>query len=125
MDIQPAAPSLTLAQKQVVESGSWGAAIFTWVYLLAMRSPKDALILFLLQVIPIVNLVSWVYYILNGKKLAWANRTWQGFDDFLACQRIWDRWGKVCFAIIAGLTVLGILLAILLPLYLRGPRPVI
>ena len=123
METQSAPSALTPAQLNVVQSGSWGAACFQWIYLLVMKSPKDALISFLVGFIPVANLVVWIYYITNGKKLAWANRTWLGFDDFLACQRIWDRWAKWLLAISLVFALLGITAAILLPLFLKGPRP--
>ncbi len=122
MNIQPPASSLTPDQMHVIHSGSWSVAGFSWIYLLAMKLYKDALILFLLGFLPVVNLVASIYYIINGKKLAWASRTWQGFDDFLACQRIWDRWSKILIGILVGFAVLGILLAILFPLFLAGSR---
>ena len=92
-----AAAGLNPAQMSVINSGSWAAAIFTWIYLIAMRAYTHALIAFLLSLILLVNLAVWIYYILHGKRLAWANRTWQGFDNFLACQRIWDKWAKWFF----------------------------
>ncbi len=119
MATNPALPSLAPDQVQIVQSGSWGAAGFSWIYLLAMQAHRDMVISLLGGFIPIVNIVVWVYYIINGKKLAWANRTWQGFDDFLACQRIWDRWAKLLLVVVGGLAVLGILAAILLPALLN------
>ncbi|MGQ0548575.1 MAG: hypothetical protein ACT4PY_02770 [Armatimonadota bacterium] len=113
-----APPSLTSDQTKIVQSGSWGAAGFSWIYLLAMQAHRDMVISLLGGIVPIVNIAVWVYYIINGKKLAWANRTWQGFDDFLACQRIWDRWAKWLVGIVVGFAVLGILAAILLPAFL-------
>lgn len=118
MATQPAPPALTPDQMKIVQSGSWGAAGFSWIYLLAMQAHKDMVISLLGGFVPVVNLAVWIYYIINGKKLAWANRTWQGFDDFLACQRIWDRWAKWVIALGLGIAVLGILAAILLPAFL-------
>lgn len=115
----PTALALTPEQTKVIESGSWGAAAFTWIYLLAMQAQRDMVIALLGGFVPIINIVVWIYYMINGKKLAWANRTWQGFDDFLACQRIWDRWAKWFLGVVVVLVVLGILGAILLPALLR------
>lgn len=107
--------ALTPEQTKIVESGSWGAAAFTWIYLLAMQAHKDMVISLVGGFVPVVNIVVWIYYIINGKKLAWAHRPWQGFEDFLACQRIWDRWAKWFLGIVVVLAVLGILAAIILP----------
>jgi hypothetical protein len=102
-------PAATLSETQirVINSWSWGAASFSWIYLLSMKSGKDALIAFLLQWIPLINLAVFVYYGINGKKAAWATRNWRDFDDFLACQRLWDSWAKWVLGIVIVLSVLG------------------
>lgn len=98
--------ALSSEQRRALESGSWGAAI-GFIYLISMKAHTHALIAFIGSLIPIVNLVVWIYYIMKGKQLAWQFRAWKGFDDFLTCQRIWDRWAKWLFAIGLVLGVLG------------------
>ncbi len=104
------AAALTPDQDRVINSGSWGAAIFTWIYLIAMRAYPHAVIVFLLSFIPLVQFVIWIYCMVIGKRLAWTKRTWRGFDDFLACQRIWDKWAKWFFGIGLVMFALAILL---------------
>jgi hypothetical protein len=105
---QPAPTSTlgTQSQQQVINSGSWGAGGFGFIYLLSMKAYTHAIVSFVLSLIPIVNIVVFVYYVINGKRLAWANRQWQGFDDFLSCQRIWDRWAKWWFGILVVSAIL-------------------
>ncbi len=111
--LQSSSASLAETQVRVINSWSWGAAVFTSIYLLAMKSNKDALIALLLQFIPLVNLGVWIYYGVNAKKAAWTNRSWKGFEDFLACQRIWDAWAKWLLGIGIALFVLAYFLGAL------------
>lgn len=104
-----ASPSLDEFQTRVIYSPSWGAT-FGFIYLLAMRAWKDAILSFILGLIPLINIGVFIYYVVQGKRIAWRTRQWQGFQDFLNCQRIWDKWAKWILAIVA---VIGILAAIL------------
>jgi hypothetical protein len=96
---------------RVIHSPSWGAFAFGPIYLAAMRAWWHALILFLAQFVgrsleqsatdagsvylgAVVQLVPWIIYTWTGKRLAWSHRRWRDFDDYLACQRLWDKWAK-------------------------------
>lgn len=110
MEAQRAAvsPPLDQFQTRVISSPSWGAT-FGFIYLLAMRSWKDAILALILGFIPLINIAVFIYYVAQGKRIAWRTRPWQDFQDFLNCQRIWDKWAKWILAIAA---VIGILAAI-------------
>ena len=97
-------------QQRVIDSASWGAAIFGFIYLIWMNAQTHALIALLGSAVPGVNIVAWMYYVMKGKQLAWQFRKWKGFDDFLSCQRIWDRWAKRVFAIVLAFGVLIVVL---------------
>lgn len=102
---------LSAEQGRVVNSGSWGAGAFGFVYLIAMKAHAHALIAFIGSFVPLVNVAVWIYYILKGKQLAWQFRPWKSFDDFLTCQRIWDRWAKWIIGISAAVVVLALILS--------------
>ena len=123
MGIDPRFSNLAV-QDQVIHSPSWGAAAFGPIYLLAMRAYAHALGLIVViallinaQLYPArleslgwlplaVLAVAWFASALGGKRVAWRTRRWRDFADFLACQRVWDRWGK------GGLTVAAVLIAL-------------
>lgn len=98
--------ALSSEQARVVNSGSWGAT-FGFIYLIAMKANTHALIAFIGSLVPVVNIAVFIYYILKGKQLAWQFRSWKSFDDFLACQRIWDKWAKWLIGISIALGILG------------------
>ena len=104
--------ALSPDQAGVVNSGSWGAGIFGVIYLIAMKAYTHALIAFIGSIVPVVNIGVWIYYILKGKQLAWQFRPWKSYDDFLACQRIWDTWAKWIFGISLAFGVLATLILI-------------
>ncbi len=132
MGVGPHLPNLAV-QDQIIHSPSWGAAAFGPIYLLAMRAYAHALgfiVVIVLLVIadlypdhleslewlPLAVLaVAWFASALGGKRVAWRMRRWRDFGDFLACQRVWDRWGKGGLAVAAVLIALDWLLRTVAP----------
>ncbi len=101
-------PPLDQFQTRVIYSPSWGAT-FGFAYLLAMRSTKDAILSLILGFIPLINIAVFIYYVAQGKRIAWRTRQWQDFQDFLNCQRIWDKWAKWVLAIAAVIGILAVI----------------
>ena len=109
----PLAQEQTMSPDQVhvINSGSWGAAMLNFVYLFFMRLYAPAVLLAALQVagyvvsgpralsilIKAATSVLSILFIFIAKRLAWTSRPWRNYEDFLACQRVWDRWGKGLF----------------------------
>ncbi|HLY20928.1 MAG TPA: hypothetical protein VKT83_00505 [bacterium] len=100
-------------RRQVIESPSYGAAFFNWIYLLAMRAWGHALLALIL--IAVFWPASWIVYGMYGKRIAWQSRRWRDFDDFLACQRAWTRAAVVWTMVIAALLLVGMILSLLVP----------
>lgn len=127
--VLPGAPAAAIGaddadRRRVIESGSYGAAFFNWIYLLAMRAWGHAAIAFVFtMLVPPATWIVWIVYGLYGKRIAWETRRWRDFDDFLACQRVWTRAAVVWTVLIGGIMLLGIVLAILFPALLPHPRP--
>lgn len=102
-------------EESVINSPSWGAAIFSPLYLAEMHAWGHAGIAVLLGILsttrildwffPALGMIFWGYCALYGKRIAWTTRQWRGFEDFLDCQQIWDKWGKAGFVVL--LVVLG------------------
>lgn len=99
----------------VIDSPSWGAAVTMFVYLIAMRVYKSKagliwlIALFVAPVLWVVLIIfPWSFFVLKAKHIAWQTREWRDFDDFLACQRIWDRWSKGIVAIAGAAIVVSI-----------------
>lgn len=80
--------------------------MFGWFYVLFMRAKFWLTILFLIsQMIPILNLVSLIYFGIEGRKFAWDNRDWKDFDEFEDTQRKWDTWA-IIFLVISILSAI-------------------
>ncbi|HEV2440566.1 MAG TPA: hypothetical protein VGX97_10950 [bacterium] len=109
------------AQRQVIESPSYGAAFFNWIYLLAMRAWGHAALAFVFTLlVPPTFWIVWIVYGMYGKRIAWQTRRWRDFDDFLACQRAWTRAAVVWTIVIVAIMLFGIILSILVPFF--APR---
>jgi hypothetical protein len=100
-------------RRQIIESPSYGAAFFNWIYLLAMRAWGHALLALIITAVfwP----AAWIIYGVYGKRIAWQSRRWRDFDDFLACQRAWTRAAIVWTMVIAALVLVGMILSLLVP----------
>src|SRR5579864_7509236 len=100
-------------RREIIESPSYGAAFFNWIYLLAMRAWGHALLALIITAVfwP----AAWIIYGVYGKRIAWQSRRWRDFDDFLACQRAWTRAAIVWTMVIAALVLVGMILSLLVP----------
>jgi hypothetical protein len=100
-------------RRHVIESGSYGAAFFNWIYLAAMRAWGHMLLALIITAVfwP----AAWIVYGMYGKRIAWQTRRWRDFDDFLACQRAWTRAAIVWTMVIGAIVLAGMILAIILP----------
>ena len=113
---------------KVLNSPSWGAFVFNWLYLAYMRAYRHFAVAltasvlsyvlttvsdsaFSLTLAGVLGLTPWLYYTFVGKSIAWRTRRWDDFEDFLACQRKWDSWAKWIFGITASVIVLVWLIA--------------
>jgi hypothetical protein len=112
------------ARRQVIESPSYGAAFFNWIYLIAMRAWAHALVAIVLTALfwPL----AWIVYGIFGKRIAWTSRQWRDFDEFLAVQRAWTRWAVVWTVVIGAFMLVGFALRLILPAWfhprlLHGP----
>jgi len=102
---------LDTAARRVIYSPSWAAFVFGPIYLASMRAWWHALIWSLVLLggdyfsddppsqlfVWTIRIASWIAYTWIGKRLAWSRRRWRTFDEFLACQRLWDKWAKGFF----------------------------
>jgi|GEM_PF-3320539 len=104
-------------RRQVIDSPSYGAAFFSWIYLLAMRAWGHALLAFVFSVIvsPTIWIV-WIVYGMYGKRIAWQTRRWRDADDFLACQRAWTRAAIAWTVVVAVIVLLGMILSLITPM---------
>ncbi|HEY6071835.1 MAG TPA: hypothetical protein VIV15_00215, partial [Anaerolineales bacterium] len=99
--------TLTPEREAFINRWSWGGAVGEWIYLFSMQAPKQAVIVLLISLIPYLGgLAMFVYVGLKGRSIAWQSRKWKDYEDFVACQRIWDKWGVWIFGVIVVLLVL-------------------
>ena len=84
--------------------------MFEWIYLSAMNANQRGIVVLLISLIPYLGaLAMFIYVGLKGRRIAWESRKWKDYNDFEACQRIWDRWA---LWILAMGIVLGTLVAL-------------
>lgn len=110
--------------ERAINTPSWAAFVFNWLYLAYMRAYRHfalALIAWILSaavatasqsdfwqvVVAGIAFLQWLYYGFVGKSIAWRSRTWRDFEDFLSCQRTWDEWAKLVVLVITTLTALN------------------
>ncbi|TMJ10357.1 MAG: hypothetical protein E6G98_07645 [Bacillati bacterium ANGP1] len=83
----------TPEQEASINRWSWGGGMFEWIYLSAMNANQRGIVVLLISLIPYLGaLAMFIYVGLKGRRIAWESREWKDYDDFEACQRIWDRW---------------------------------
>lgn len=101
-------------RRTVIDSVSYGAAFFNWIYLAAMRAWGHVLLALIITAVfwP----AAWIIYGMYGKRIAWRTRRWRDFDDFLACQRVWTRAAIVWTIVIGAIVLAGLILSIITPL---------
>lgn len=101
------------SRREVIDSGSYGAAFFNWIYLAAMRAWGHMLLALILTAVfwP----AAWIIYGIYGKRIAWQTRRWRDFDDFLACQRAWTRAAITWTIVIGAIMLLGLVLSMMFP----------
>lgn len=93
---------------------NWGAALLAWLWCLNHKMVGWGVGILLLSFIPyvgsLVHLAAFVYFGLNGHKLGWQNRRFEGgLPEYFAVQNAWMKWGigliivSFVIGIIAGL----------------------
>ncbi len=108
---------------------NWGAFGLSWIWGFGNQVTGLAvavLLLPLLGFIPFVNFVSpfvslglIIYLGLNGHKLAWQNRRFEGgVSQFMDVQRAWSNWGIGLFVV--WFLMIPILAAILFPVFAQA-----
>ena len=99
-----------------VAGWSWGAFLWNWIWALGNKTYVGVL-----AIIPYVGFIVAIYLGVKGRELAWRNKRWDSFEHFDSVQKKWSWWGVV---IILGVLALGILAAILIPMF-AGPSKVL
>lgn len=97
---------------------NWGAFLLHWIWCFAHSLPVYGAVILVVAVfgrmiphasplISIVLLAGYIYLGLNGHKLAWQNRRFDGgLPQYFAVQDAWMKWG-------IGLAIAGIILGII------------
>jgi len=80
----------------------WGIYYGAWIVLWG----------FLLNLIPIIGILWWVYVGMKGNEWAWRKNKWQSVEQFIASQNKWKPWG-IAFFIISILPMISSLIQIL------------
>ena len=96
-----------------VKGWSWGAFFLNWIW-----SCFNKTWIGLLALVPYVGIVMAIYLGIKGRELAWRNKRWDSMEHFNRVQRKWSMWALIIVLIPA---TLGILAAILIPVFMaRG-----
>lgn len=92
-----------------IKKWSWGGFFLNWIYLIGMQASWwITLLFFVCNSIPVINVVSWIYLGLEGRRMAWKQRKWHNFSKYLEVQKKWDIWAIV---IIVASLILGVITA--------------
>ena len=92
-----------------VKGWSWGAFLLNWIWAIGNRTWIG-----LLSLLPYIGFIFSVTLGIKGREWAWQNKRWDSLEHFNRVQEKWSVWGLV---LVLGVAVLGILAAILIPLY--------
>lgn len=95
---------------------SWGAAMLNFIYLIAIKKYKY-LLLFLLMLIPFVNMLAWIglplYFGFFGGKLAYQSSMFANKTEADAFMRAINHAGKVCFFLYVIFVIISVVLIFL------------
>ena len=94
-----------------VKGWSWGAFLLNWIWAAGNRTWIG-----LLSLIPYIGFIFSIMLGINGREWAWQNKRWDSVEHFNRVQRRWSAWG----AALVSIAVIGILAAILIPLFHRA-----
>jgi hypothetical protein len=92
-----------------VAGWSWGAFLLNWIWAVCNNTWIG-----LLCFIPYVGIVMSIILGVKGREWAWRNKRWESVEHFQRVQRKWSMWGLI---IIVGVFGLGIIAAIIIPVY--------
>lgn len=93
---------------------NWGAFFLGWIWAIGMKNLVAFLLCFFLG--GIGNIIC----LFTGNQWAWQSRKFASIEEFKQVQKAWTTWGLVLFLIVIGITILGILAAIIIPLILHS-----
>ena len=131
----PAAPAATLSPwpsgndptlLPQVQGWSWGAFFLNWIWAFAHRlnawGAGLLIVGFLSGLFPPLGLLVFagnIYLGIKGNELAWQQRPFRSVEQFKATERVWMIWGLV---LVGGVFVLGLLVAMLVPVFALAYR---
>lgn len=95
-----------------IKGWSWGAFLLNWIWSIGNKTWIG-----LLCLVPYVGLVMSIYLGIKGRELAWRNKRWDSIEHFNTVQKKWSWWAVV---LVLGVAGLGILAAILIPMFVTG-----
>lgn len=92
-----------------ISGWSWGAFLLNWIWALGNRTWIG-----LLCWIPYVGIIMAFVLGFKGREWAWRNKRWDSVEHFESVQKRWSFWGVL---IVVGFFGVGILAAILIPMF--------
>lgn len=95
-----------------VKGWSWGAFMWNWIWAIFNKTWIG-----LLALVPYIGFVAAIYLGIKGRELAWRNKRWDSLEHFQRVQRAWSVWAAIIFF---GAFALGIVAAILIPMFAGG-----
>lgn len=114
-------PENTSGQQNAVlpeelKSLNWGALLLGWIWALGMKNILAFLLCFFTG--GIGNIIC----LFTGNQWAWQSRHFASIEEFKQVQKAWTVWGLAISLIVIGIALLGIILAIIMPMILGGSR---
>ncbi|MGV8891720.1 MAG: hypothetical protein ACOH2K_01970 [Burkholderiaceae bacterium] len=107
--LQSVKSSVNAPMPDGVKGWSWGAFLLNWVWAIGNRTWWG-----LLALIPYVGLVVAIWLGIQGREMAWKNRSWDSIEHFNRVQKKWSQWGIGLTLVVA---LIGFLAAIFIAAY--------
>ncbi|MDP5239329.1 hypothetical protein Q9Q94_07295 [Uliginosibacterium sp. 31-16] len=89
----------------------WGAFLWGWIWAIGNNTWIG-----LICLIPYIGFIMQIYLGVKGREMAWRNKRWDSVEHFNAVQRKWTQWWLI---LVGGIAGIGILAAIVIPMFAR------
>ncbi len=95
-----------------IKGWSWGAFFLSWIWAIGNKTWIGFLVF-----VPFVGFIFSFVLGAKGREWAWKNKDWESVEHFNKVQKSWDYWGCLIFFITLLIFIIGVTIAITLPLF--------
>jgi hypothetical protein len=86
--------------RRYLDKWNWGAALLGWIWAFSHRKYGYVFLFSALSRLPgywggAAILIGMIVFGVYGNQWAWEERQWKSFDEFVATQKTWAKWGVI------------------------------